>query len=104
MRLIDLPSETMLAFVRSVVADQFIAHLEPEFTMVHQIDVSSEPGPFTFEGLSGGPVFLVPSSSVLLVPRLCGIVKEGGALSAPPDRLVVFYAPLDRLERDGSLR
>jgi hypothetical protein len=34
---------------------------------------------------------------------LCGIVKEGDESAFLPGRLVIFYARLDRLRRDGSL-
>ncbi len=84
---LDLGAETMRAFVRSVTEEQFTTHLDLEYQVQHQIDVSEGPRPFAFAGLSGGPTFLEPASpNVLAIARLCGT-------PATPHTVHDAYAP-----------
>jgi hypothetical protein len=100
---LDLAVETVRAFVRSAGEDQFTTHLDPEYTVRRVVDVSAPERPPEFEGFSGGPAFVVPIYGPLVVPHLCGIVKEGGISSLAPGRIVLHFARLHRLQRSGVL-
>ncbi len=101
---IDHAAEVMRSFVRAVMQDQFVTHLEPEFAVQRMVDVALEPKSAGFEGLSGGPAFLVRDlPGKLTVPALCGVVKEGGISDLVPGRFVIYYSILDRIGRDGVI-
>lgn len=100
---LDLGAQTMRAFAHAVGEDQFTTYLDPEFTVRNEVDVSAPDRPAAFEGLSGGPAFVTPSEGMLLVPHLCGIVKEGGVSSLVPGRLVIHYARIHRLQQNGAM-
>jgi hypothetical protein len=100
---LDLAVETVRAFVRSAGEDQFTTHLDPEYTVRNIVDVSAPDRPPEFEGFSGGPAFIVPSDGLLVVPHLCGIVKEGGISSLARGRIVLHYARIHRLQRNGAM-
>jgi hypothetical protein len=100
---LDLSVETVRAFVRSAGEDQFATHLDPEYTVRNIVDVSAPERTPAFEGFSGGPAFVVPPDELLVVPHLCGIVKEGGVSELVPGRIVLYYARIHRLERNGVI-
>jgi hypothetical protein len=59
--------------------------------------------PLNVAGCSGGPVFLL-RPSLVLVPQLCGLVKEGWAVFGGDD-IVLRFARLDvTLNADGGVR
>jgi trypsin-like peptidase len=100
---LDLAVETVRAFVRSASEDQFTTHLDPEYTVRNVVDVSAPEREPAFEGFSGGPAFMVSLDGPLVVPHLCGIVKEGGVSNLAPGRIVLHYARIHRLQRNGAI-
>jgi len=101
--MLDLAVETVRAFVRSAEDDQFTTHLDPEYTLKRIVDVSAPDRPPELEGFSGGPAFIIPENVPLVLPHLCGIVKEGGVSDLAPGRIVLHYARVHRLERNGAM-
>jgi hypothetical protein len=97
----EFGATTMGLIVKSVHPEEFIAHLDPAFGEPVSVGLEDVP-PHDPGGCSGGPVFLVRDERAL-VPRLCGLVKEG----LPPfcsDHLLLRFARLDViLGADGSV-
>jgi hypothetical protein len=100
---LDLAVETVRAFVRSAGEEQFTTYLDPDYTIRNVVDVSAPERDPAFEGFSGGPAFVIPPDGPLVVPHLCGIVKEGGLSSFVPGRIVLHYARIHRLQRNGMM-
>jgi len=100
---LDLSVETVRAFVRWAGEGQLTTYLDREYTFRNIVDVSAPERPPAFGGFSGGPAFVIPADGLLVVPHLCGIVKEGGVSSLAPGRIVLHYAPIHRLQRNGEM-
>jgi len=95
---------TSLALVHESSEDYYVCHLDPEYVEVTKVAgdveevVSDQMG-----GISGGPAFLVRSDvGELLVPRLCGVVREGGGSVLAPGHRLIYFTPLTTLRRDGT--
>ena len=101
---LDFLSITILALVHDARPAEFVCHSDPDFRHERKISESTEPLPDFGDarGLSGGPAFLVSNiPGQLLVPQLCGIVKEGVDLGG--GHRIFRYASLSTLGSDGRL-
>lgn len=98
---LDVPGTTMLAMVHHLRDDEFVCQLDPAFVDRDVADYGEDivQGD-QLPGLSGGPALLVRQERII-VPHLCGILKEGVVLGG--SRLLSF-ARLDRVREDGSIR
>jgi hypothetical protein len=75
---IDCRAESRLAFIHALREQEFVCLLDPAYRERRQVGVEELPAS-DLPGASGGPGFLVRQEPVL-VPRLCGIVKQGNIL------------------------
>lgn len=99
---LDFRSFVMLALVQEVRDDEFVCHLDPAYIVETRAVTSEEPPEVALPGLSGSPAFIVASNPAALVaPQLCGVVTQG--LDLGEGGLIVKYARLDRLGRNGQL-
>ena len=98
----DFGATTFGLIVQSVHDSEFIAHRDPAFSETVRLTLDDVP-PQMVGGCSGGPVFLVRDEPVL-IPRLCGVVKEGWSPFGTED-LLLRFARLDvTLNADGAVR
>jgi hypothetical protein len=86
-----------------MISPQFIAHRDPAY-LTSMTRTLEDMLPLGVGGCSGGPVLLVRQTPIL-VPQLCGIVKQGVRPVADADDIVFRFARLDCLLReDGSVQ
>ena len=69
------------------------------------LDRYQTPGPDVLSeddlpGMSGGPAFLIRQQTVI-APALCGLVKQGLALS--DGNRILYFARLERIRPDGTI-
>lgn len=105
---VDFRALTSLALISSVNDAEFLCHLDPAYREEREEPTTAlEDLPEdAVGGLSGAPGFLVRNEDprTLLVPQLCGIVKEGGGgeVLGPGHRLI-YFTRLDDLRPDGRM-
>jgi hypothetical protein len=97
---IDFRSVTKLALIHQLQPREFACQLDPAFVdqyeAEHAADLASEQLP----GMSGGPGFLV-RQGLLVVPRLCGIIKQGWDLG--DGNQIIYFAPMTAIRPDGGI-
>jgi hypothetical protein len=97
----DFAAVTQGLLVQSLHAAEFVAHRDPAFLDSVAVTLEDMP-PLAVGGCSGGPVFLVRLTAIL-VPQLCGIVKQGLRPVQDAGDILFRFARLDCLLReDGS--
>lgn len=97
---LDLNGVTKLGLIHQLRETEFVCQLDPAFVDEYterEGDLSAEDLP----GMSGGPAILVRQEAIL-VPRLCGILKEG-VVFADGTRLL-YFARLSGVGADGAIR
>jgi hypothetical protein len=98
---LDLPGATMLALIHHVRETEFVCQLDPAFVDRDRVDYAEDiVADEQLPGMSGGPALLVRRDPIL-VPHLCGILKQGTILAG--SRLLAF-ARLDRVRPDGTIQ
>jgi hypothetical protein len=96
----DFRATTLGLLVHSVHSTEFVAHRDPAYS--NSVSVSLEELPILdLRGCSGGPVFLLRHEPIL-VPQLCGIVKQGWHVDE--GNIIIRFARLDLVQDDGSVR
>ena len=91
---------TKLAFIHHVHEAEFVCQLDPAFRDRYT-EGHGELSDDELPGMSGGPAILVRQEK-LLVPQLCGILKQGAAFEG--GNQLFYFARLDRVDRDGRIR
>ena len=106
---VDFRAIISLALIHSVNEEEFLCHVDPAY-----LEERAEPTTILEDdlpearvgGLSGAPGFLVRNQDpkALVIPQLCGIVKEGGGseILGAGHRLI-YFTRLDRLRPDGRM-
>ncbi len=97
---LDLPGTTKLALVHHLREDEFVCQLDPAFVdrdvVVHD-DLAEDELP----GMSGGPALLVRQETVV-VPHLCGILKQGVAFEG--GNRLLYFTRVNRIALDGTMQ
>jgi len=97
---IDFRSVTKLALIHQLRANEFACQLDPAFVDEHEAEQTTTLPAEQLPGMSGGPAFLVRQES-LVVPRLCGIIKDGWDLG--DGNQIIYFAPLTVIRPDGRI-
>jgi hypothetical protein len=99
----DFAAVTQGLLVQSLHEAEFVAHRDPAY--LTSVTVTLEDVlPLGVGGCSGGPVMLVRLTPIL-VPQLCGIVKQGLRPVPDTEDILFRFARLDRLLcEDGSIQ
>jgi len=97
---IDLLGTTKLALVHHLRDDEFVCQLDPAFIDRDVADHGEPLAEDELPGMSGGPALLVRQET-LVVPHLCGILKQGVAFEG--DNRLLYFARLDRIGTDGVI-
>ena len=93
----DLLGTTKLGLVHYLRDSEFACQLDPAF-VDHYTAEHGEVSEHDLPGMSGGPAILVRRETVL-IPRLCGIIKQGVILGGSR---ILYFAKLDRVQVDGT--
>lgn len=94
----DLLGTTKLGLIHHLRETEFVCQLDPAFVDQYTAE-HGEVSEQDLPGMSGGPAILVRQDRVL-VPRLCGIVKQGVAFEG--GNRLLYFAKLDRVGVDGT--
>jgi len=98
---VDFPGRVSVGFIGDPGDDQFSCHLDPEFTERNQTAGLPELSVDDVAGMSGGPAFLVRREAPKPVPQLCGIIKEGKAITG--GHLIFFFTRVACISSDGRI-
>src|SRR5881628_1998187 len=83
----DFRGTTKLALVQQIRDSEFVCQLDPAFVDQYAVE-RGELSEDSLPGMSGGPAILVRQEFVL-IPRLCGVLKQGWDLK-DGNRLLYF--------------
>ena len=97
---LEFLSTTKLALVHQLRDHEFACQLDPEYTDQYDANPTEEVSPDDLAGMSGGPAFLVRQET-LVIPRLCGIVKDGWTLG--DENRIIYFARLGCVNPDGTI-
>lgn len=95
----DFKGTTKLGLVQHFRDSEFVCQLDPAFVDQYTIE-QEELSEDSLPGMSGGPAILV-RQEVVLIPRLCGVLKQGWSLG--DGNRLLYFARLDRVAKDGSI-
>jgi len=96
---LDLNGVTKLGLIHQLRETEFVLQLDPAFVdeyTAREGDLSAKDLP----GMSGGPAILVRQEAIL-VPRLCGILKEGVVFD--DGTRLLYFAGLSGIGADGAI-
>lgn len=96
---LDLRGATTLALVHHLREDEFVCQLDPAF-VDRELDGHDNLAEDKLPGMSGGPAILVRQEAII-VPHLCGLLKQGLALEG--GNQLLSFARLDRVRQDGTI-
>jgi len=96
---VDLRGTTKLALVQEIRESEFVCQLDPAFVDQYTVE-QGELSEDSLPGMSGGPAILVRQETVL-IPRLCGVLKQGWDLK--DGNRLLYFARLDRIAKTGAI-
>jgi hypothetical protein len=97
----DLLGTTKLGLVHHLREIEFVCQLDPALVDRHTAE-HGEVSEQDLPGMSGGPALLVRHrQETVLVPQLCGILKQGAAFD--DGTRLLYFATLDRVRADGTI-
>jgi trypsin-like peptidase len=98
---LDLNGTTKLGLIHHLRETEFVCQLDPAFVDEHTTERGAELSAEDLPGLSGGPAILVRRETIL-VPRLCGILKQGVVFEG--GTRLLYFARLDSVGKDGTIQ